>query len=107
MTCALVVVIPEAALAQRRGVHGFVRDHDGKAIRAAGVKLKNLRTLEFRTYITDGDGLYHFATLNPEVDYQIQAVYGDRSSAAHILDRFASAPEITVDLRIDLRPSQH
>jgi len=103
MVCALVLVIPQAAVAQRREVHGVVLDHEGRAIRAAGVKLNDLRPLEIRSYITDGDGAYHFATLNPDIDYQVQAVFDGRSSEVRILERFASAPDVTVNLRIDLR----
>ncbi len=94
---------PIAAFAQRRGVHGFVRDQEGRAIKSAGVQLKDLRTLRIRTTLTDGDGLYQFATLNPDVDYQVKAVYEGRFSEEHVTDRFATAPDVTVNLRIDLR----
>jgi hypothetical protein len=101
--CLLLGAVPLIVLAQRRAVHGFVRDQDGRAIRAAGVQLKDLRTLEIRTYLTDGDGLYNFSTLNPEADYQLKAVYEGRFSEERIIDRFASAPDVTVNLRIDLK----
>ena len=95
----LLGATPVAALAQRRRVHRFVRDQDGQAIKSAGVHVKNLRILEIRTYLTDGDGLYSSATLNPDIDYQVQAVYGGRFSE---VDCFASAPDVTVNLCIDL-----
>lgn len=103
MRFALLGTAPIVVFAQRRRIHGLVRDQEGQAIKSAGVQLKDLRTLQIRSILSDGDGLYQFAMLNPDVDYQVKAVYEGHFSEEHVLDRFASAPDVTVNLRIDLR----
>jgi hypothetical protein len=97
----LLGVFRAAAVAQRKGVRGVVHDRDGKPVKGAAVKLKNLRTLRFRSYITQEDGAYHFFDLNPNFDYQVQASFRGRASEERILERFDSKPVVIADLRIE------
>ena len=102
VTVPLVFLFSRLAEAQRRSVRGIVTDQEGKPLKGASVKLKTLQTLQIRSYITQKGGGYHFHGLNPDLDYEVRADFGKVSSPVEKLDRFASNPEVVVNLRIEL-----
>ncbi len=63
-----------------RPVSGFVTDADGKPVVGAVVQLKNTRTLQVRSFITRDKGDYYFSGLSKDVDYELKAEFGGRSS---------------------------
>ena len=59
---------------------GQVVDKEGKGLGQAVVYLKNQRTLEVRTHISDGEGKYRFNGLNLETDFAVHAEHRGASS---------------------------
>src|SRR4051812_46638288 len=66
--------------ANSRSVQGVVTGADDKAALGAIVMLKDLKTLQVRSFITQTDGTYHFSGLKADVDYELTAKSGDLSS---------------------------
>lgn len=56
-----------------RRVHGAVKEPDGKPAAGAVVKIKNMKSLSVRSYITKDDGKYVFGNLRMDAEYKLQA----------------------------------
>jgi len=56
-----------------RSVAGVVTAADDQAIVGAVVQLKNLKSLQIRSFITQENGAYYFHELSPDVDYELKA----------------------------------
>ena len=71
--------------ASERPVQGLVTDADGKPIVGAVVQLKNMRSLQVRSYITrEAGATYYFSGLNKDVDYEVKAQFnGKNQRPAH------------------------
>jgi len=87
--------------ASERVVTGTVDDADGKPIDGAVVKLKDLRTLQVRSFITQTNGAYHFSGLKVDNDYQMEANYNGMTSGWKTLSVFDSRKEPVVNLKMD------
>ena len=61
--------------APTRSVSGVVSDEAEVPLRAV-VQLKNLRTLDVKSFHTDVEGKYYFYGLAPNIDYELRA-YAD------------------------------
>jgi hypothetical protein len=56
-----------------RTVKGLVTDQAQTPIKQAVVQLKNMRTMDVKSYYTDEQGRFYFAGLDPNTDYEITA----------------------------------
>lgn|SRR5689334_12361321 len=56
-----------------RSVQGSVTDANGKPAQSAVVQLKDTKTLQIRSFITQDDGAYHFAGLSTNTEYELKA----------------------------------
>jgi carboxypeptidase family protein len=84
-----------------RSVQGVVADAGGKAVSNANVQLKDMKTLQIRSFITHEDGAYHFAGLSTNVDYELKAATGTgQSSGTKTLSTFDSRKTATIDLKL-------
>src|SRR5580704_10499123 len=63
--------------ANSRAVMGSVTTADDKLVPGAVVQLKDMRTLQVRSFITLDDGQYHFSGLRSDIDYELTARSGD------------------------------
>ena len=79
---------------------GKVLASDGEVLRGAVVQIKNTRTLQVRSFISQADGGYYFAGLNPDVDYEIFARFRGRSSPTKTVSQFDSREIVEIDLVI-------
>ena len=61
--------------APTRSVNGLVTDEAEVALHAV-VQLKNMRTLDVKSFHTDDAGKYYFYGLDPNIDYELRA-YAD------------------------------
>jgi hypothetical protein len=84
----------------QRSVTGQVTGDSGTIIEGAAVQLKNLVTLQVRSYITQSDGLYRFHGLHREIEFEVRASYRGRSSRSRRVSRFDSSAVVQIDLRI-------
>ena len=84
-----------------RTVRGAVTDKDNTPLPESNVFLKNTRTQTVRTNRTDEGGRYRFSGLDPNVDYEIYAEYGEQTSRSHTISSFDSRKDIVLDLKVD------
>ena len=84
-----------------RMVQGEVTDaQDGAAVGAV-VQLKNSKTLQVRSFITQENGTYQFHGLDPNVDYTLKADYQGASSSSKTLSSFDSRKQPVINLKVD------
>ena len=88
----------EAAL---RDVQGVVANPDDSIAAGAVVQLKNMKTLQVRSFITQEDGVYHFYELSPDVDYELKADLKKATSPAKILSSFDSRKKAIINLKLN------
>ena len=66
--------------ANSRAVMGTVTGAGDKLVSGAVVQLKDMRTLQVRSFITLDDGQYHFSGLRTDIDYELTAKSGDMTA---------------------------
>ena len=88
-----------------RTLQGLVTDKDGNPASGAVVQLKDLRTLQIRSFITKGDGGYYFSGLKVDDDYQVKALSNGLSSDAKRLSVFDSRKTATINLKLEKKES--
>jgi hypothetical protein len=90
-----------------RTLSGIVTDQDSRPIPQAAVLLENEKTLEVRSYLAEERGEFHFAELNPDVDYDVRAEFDGIRSAKKTLSQFDSRmhPTMTLVIRLPKRLS--
>lgn len=86
---------------QTRSVEGTVSAADDSAVNGAVVQLKNLKSLQIRSFITQKDGHYYFKELSPDVDYELRADYSGSSSSTKTLSSFDSRREAIINLKLN------
>jgi Carboxypeptidase regulatory-like domain len=88
-----------------RSVQGVVTDASGQPVNKAVVQLKDTKSLQIRSFITNPDGSYHFAGLSTNVEYQLKAEYQGAFSGKKTLSIFNSKKLVTIKLKLK-KPSQ-
>jgi hypothetical protein len=83
-----------------RSVEGIVTDASGSPVANATVLLKDTKSLQVRSFITQQDGAYRFHGLSGDVDYEIRAQYQNSSSATKNISSFDSHRKITIKLKL-------
>jgi hypothetical protein len=89
-----------------RSVEGVVTDASGKPVDKAVVQLKDTKSLQIRSFITNPDGSYHFAGLSPNVEYQLRAQFQGASSSKKTLSVFNSKKSVTINLKLKRSANQ-
>ncbi|HEX5430500.1 MAG TPA: carboxypeptidase-like regulatory domain-containing protein [Bryobacteraceae bacterium] len=84
-----------------RSVKGIVSDPQNNPVSGAVVQLKNMRSLQIRSFITTQNGGYHFSGLKTDVDYQVKADYNGMSSGTKTISVFDSRKEPVIDLKLE------
>ena len=84
-----------------RSVQGTVTSPEESAVNGAVVQLKNLKTLQIRSFITKDDGAYYFNGLSPDLDYELKADYQGASSGAKTLSSFDSRKQAIINLKLN------
>jgi hypothetical protein len=87
--------------ANARAVQGTVVDPDAKPVAGAVVQLKDMRTLQVRSFIAQSDGAYHFSGLKADVDYQLKAVAGVAESGWKTLSVFDDRKTAIINLKLE------
>ena len=87
--------------AKLRSVMGLVLDAQEQPASGAVVQLKDMRTLQVRSFITQNDGQYHFSGLRPDIDYQLTAKSGDMTAAPRTLSIFDNRKEAVMNFKLD------
>ncbi len=106
---AFAVMAASAGAAQRgkqredpnvRSVQGAVYDENDRPVEGAIVKLKNTKTLQVRSFVTQRDGTYYFHGLSTDVDYELKAEHGEASSDTKTLSVFDSRRKAVINLKL-------
>jgi hypothetical protein len=87
--------------ANTRSVEGTVTSPDDMAVDGAVVQLKNTKTMQIRSFITQESGTYHFNGLSPDIDYELRATFQGASSGAKTLSSFDSRKKATINLKLN------
>jgi Carboxypeptidase regulatory-like domain len=87
--------------ANTRSLQGTVMDSAEKPVVGAVVQLKDVRTLQIRSFISQDDGAYHFSGLKSDNDYQVKADYNDQSSGWKTLSVFDSRKSPIMNLKLE------
>jgi hypothetical protein len=83
-----------------RSVQGVVIGTDQKPVAGAVVQLKNTKTSQIRSFITQENGIYDFHELSTDVDYELKADYHGASSGTKSLSSFDSRKQAILDLKL-------
>jgi Carboxypeptidase regulatory-like domain len=86
-----------------RTLQGLVSDADDNPAVGAVVQLKDLHTLQIRSFITKDDGAYHFSGLKTDTDYEVKAQMNGWSSRERTLSTFDSRKTPTINLKLEKR----
>jgi len=104
----LAALLSLALLAQQknqdtttRNVEGIVKDAAGQPAGKTVVQLKNTKTLQIRSFITSGDGRYHFAGLGVDVEYQVKAQRDGATSSWKTLSIFNTKKTAVINLKLN------
>ena len=89
------------AEANSRAVQGAVVLPDDKPAVGAVVQLKDMRTLQVRSFITLDDGLYHFSALRSDIDYQLTAKSGDMTAPQRTLSIFDNRKDAVMNFKLE------
>lgn len=106
MLCASLVAQQKLAAQKNedsntRTVEGIVTNSANQPVPKASVLLKNTKTLQIRSFVTQDDGSYHFAGLGTDVEYQLQARLDDASSSWKTLSVFDSKKTAIINLKLN------
>ena len=83
-----------------RSVEGVVTDPRGRPVDGAVVKLKNLKNLQIRSFLTNEDGFYRFHGLSKNTDYELVAEYGDMRSRRRVVSVFDTRDKVIINLQL-------
>jgi hypothetical protein len=87
--------------ANLRTIEGVVTDANRAPVPRAIVQLKDMRTLQVRSFVTQPEGNYHFAGLRMDTDYELKASLDDRASDTKRVSSFESRKTVTVNLQLE------
>jgi len=102
----LILAVATCAFAQNkkvpteRSVTGIVTEAGGAPVPGAVVQLKNMKTLQVRSFIATDQGSYYFHGLGTDVDYELKAQSDGRASGSKTLSSFDSHAEATINLQL-------
>ena len=84
-----------------RNVQGVVTLPDGTAAEGAVVQIKNLKTLQVRSFITLEKGAYQFQNLPTTIDFELRADFKEYASATRSLTVFDKRLDAIVNLKLE------
>ena len=90
--------IEEATL---RILQGTVFDQADKPVVGAVVQLKDVRTLQMRSYISKENGEYHFSSLKVDDDYEVEAKNQNMTSGPKKISIFDNRKIVIQNLKAD------
>ncbi len=83
-----------------RSVQGVVTDAADHPVPGAVVQLKDMKTLQIRSFYTQQGGAFHFAGLSTNVDYQLKADHDGHTSGTHTLSVYDSRKMAVLNLKL-------
>ena len=74
---------------------------DDQPAAGAVVQVKDMRTLQVRSFITQTDGMYHFSGLRADIDYQLTAKSGDLTAGPRTLSIFDNRKDAVMNFKLE------
>ena len=74
---------------------------DDSPVIGAVVQLKDSKTQQIRSFITQDQGTYYFHALSKDVDYRLHAQYQGATSPAKTLSSFDTRKKAVINLRLN------
>ena len=106
--CVSILLLGGVLLAQQknedtttRTVEGTVTSATNQPVAKAVVQLKNSKTLQIRSFITEEDGTYHFAGLSTDVEYQLKANHDGATTSWKTLSVFNTKTTAIINLKLN------
>jgi cellulase/cellobiase CelA1 len=96
---------PKGKESELRTVRGTVVDKEESPVETAVVYLKNARTQDIITHLSDSDGTFRFSGLDLNVDYEIHAEREGWTSATRSISNFDNRKEFVLTLKLDRKKS--
>lgn len=84
-----------------RSVQGVVTAPDDATAPGVVVYLKNLKTLQIRTFLTKEGGTYYFHGLSQDVDYELRAEAPGAASPGKTLSSFDNRKQAVINLKLN------
>ena len=88
--------------ASTRSVKGLVTDQSEEPLVGAVVQLKNTRTLQVKSFITQAQGSYYFHGLDTSTDYELKARYKQASSRTRTVSSLDGRTELIYNFKVKL-----
>jgi hypothetical protein len=101
-----VACIPISAQPLIRSVQGIVLDREGQPLPRAVVQIEDLSSLQIRSFVTQGDGCYHFFALSGDRYYRLSARYRRVWGRSRTLSAFDSRKLAMVNLKVDVKKEE-
>jgi hypothetical protein len=89
-----------------RTVRGTVVDKQETPVDSAVVYLKNVRTQDITTHISDKEGQFRFSGLDLNADYEIHAEKEGWTSASRSVSNFDNRKEFVLTLKLDRKKGE-
>jgi hypothetical protein len=102
---ALAVHAQSKHESQLKTVRGVVVDKSDNPVAAGVVFLKNTRTNQVRSNITNDQGSYRFSGIDPNAEYELYAEKEDAKSQTRNISNFDSRMDIVLNLKLDKKKS--
>ena len=83
-----------------RTLSGEVRLPDDTLVDGAVVQVKNLKTLQIRSFITQKDGKYNFQNLSSSVDFEVRANWKDYASPKRLLTVYDTRLDAVINIQL-------
>lgn len=85
-----------------RSVQGSVTDASDAGVKGAIVQLKNIKTLQIRSFIAQDNGAYYFHELDPNAEYELSAADQKNGTASPTrkLSSFDTQKVATINLKL-------
>ena len=100
LICGSLIAQKKTEDTSTRTVEGMVANAMNQPVAQAVVQLKNTKTLQIRSFITQDDGSYHFAGLGTDVEYQLKADRDGISTGWKTLSVFNSKKTAVINLKL-------
>jgi hypothetical protein len=96
---------PKGRETELRTVRGTVVDKAETPVETAVVYLKNTRTQDIITHLSDSEGTFRFSGLDLNADYEIHAEREGSTSATRSISNFDTRKEFVLTLKLDRKKS--
>jgi hypothetical protein len=101
MTVAVPVGFAQKGESPTRSLQGVVSSPEDRPVSGAVVQLKDMKTLQIRSFITQPQGNYYFHGLSPDRDYEVKAESHGSSSDTKTLSSFDSRKQAVINLKLN------